>query len=281
MVAQAEAKNEAMSDAMILDAETGPDLGRVLDHAPNLADAIAAGEIETVYQPQFTLPDDRLIGAEALARWQHPELGTIGAAPLFAIAAQQGVMTKLSEHIVDNALREVIHWPANVRLSVNILPEEVAREGFADAFIVRMAEAGIEPKRLTVEITEEVLLGNLPKAAVTLAALRDEGVRTALDDFGAGFCNFRYLKILPLDYLKLDRSMVEGITRDERDLAVLRGIVAMASALGLRVIAEGIEHEDQRTIVAEEGCDTYQGFVRAAPMSAMRFRELALPQAAF
>lgn len=254
---------------------------RVLDHAPDLASAILGGEIETVYQPQFTLPTEQLIGAEALARWQHPQLGEIGAGPLFAIAEEQGLTTRLSHRIVANALAEFARWPGHLRLSVNVMPEEVAAGDFASAFLDRVAQAGVNPARLTVEITEEVLLGDLGKAAVTLGTMCEAGIRIALDDFGAGFCNFRYLKILPLDYLKLDRSMVEGVAEDERDLAVLRGIVAMGRALGLRVIAEGVETAAQRAIVADEGCDTYQGFLRAAPMPAKAFRELALAQSAF
>lgn len=261
-----------MPESPIFDAE----MQRVLGHAPDLAGAIARGEIETVYQPQFTLPEERMIGAEALARWQHPQLGEIGAGPLFAIAEEQGVTTPLSHRIVANALAEFARWPSLLRLSVNVLPEEVAAPDFSAEFLERVQRSGIDPRRLTVEITEEVLLGDLPQAAIALGALREAGIRIALDDFGAGFCNFRYLKILPLDYLKLDRSMVDGITEDERDLAVLRGIVAMGNALGLRVIAEGIETGAQRDIVAREGCDTYQGFLRAAPMPAKSFRELAL-----
>jgi EAL domain-containing protein (putative c-di-GMP-specific phosphodiesterase class I) len=253
----------------------------VLQHAPDLASAIARGEIETVYQPQFALQGERLVGAEALARWRHPALGEIGAGPLFAIAAEQGVMTRLSHRIVANALAEFARWPSHLRLSINVLPEEVAAHDFAAGFIERVSRAGIAAERLTVEITEEVLLEDLSKAAVALGAMRDIGIRIALDDFGAGFCNFRYLKVLPLDYLKLDRSMIDGIAEDERDLAVLRGIIAMASALGLKVIAEGIERQAQRDIVEIEGCDTYQGFLRAAPMSAKAFRDLALAQAAF
>lgn len=266
-----------MSETRHLETE----IQHVLDHVPDLASAIAHGEIETVYQPQFALPGERLVGAEALARWQHPELGEIGAGPLFAIAEEQGVTTRLSHRIVANALAEFARWPSELRLSVNVLPEEVAANGFAEGFLHRVTEAGINPARLTVEITEEVLLGDLPKAARTLGIMREAGLRIALDDFGAGFCNFRYLKILPLDYLKLDRSMIDGIATDERDLAVLRGIVAMGRALGLRVIAEGIETQLQCDIVAAEGCDTYQGFLRAAPMPARAFRELAKAQAAF
>lgn len=108
-----------------------------------------------------------------------------------------------------------------------------------------------------------------------MAELSAQGIAIALDDFGAGFCNFRYLKVLPLHYLKLDRSMVDGVTRDKRDLAVLRAIVAMASALDLKVLAEGIETEQQRDCIAEEGCAFYQGFLRAQPMSAVMFAKLA------
>lgn len=246
-----------------------------------LAGAMERGEIETVFQPQFTLPGDSLIGAEALGRWRHPQLGEIGAGPLFAMAEEQGLSSRLSRHLVAGALAEAASWPAAVRLSVNLMPEEVEVEGFAQTFLARVDASGIAHRRLTIEITEEVLLGDLPRAATTLAAIKDAGIRVGLDDFGAGFCNFRYLKILPLDYLKLDRSMVQGIATDARDRAVLRGIVAMARALGLRVVAEGVESERQRDIVAAEGCDTYQGFLRAAPMPAAAFRELALAQAAF
>lgn len=253
---------------------------RLLAQRPDLAAAIQRGEIETVFQPQFTLPQDRLIGAEALARWRHPSLGEVGAGPLFALAEEQGLSARLSEHIVDAALAEFARWPDHLRLSVNLMPEEVEVQGFAESFLARVSASAINPYRLTIEITEEVLLGDLSRAAATLTALRDAGLRIGLDDFGAGFCNFRYLKVLPLDYLKLDRSMIEGIVADERDLAVLRGIVAMGRALGLRVIAEGIETEDQRVIVAAEGCDSYQGFLRAAPMSADRLLALALAQAA-
>ena len=124
-------------------------------------------------------------------------------------------------------------------------------------------------------MTEQVLLTDVAHAAHALGALAAQGIRIALDDFGAGFCNFRYLKLLPLHYLKLDRSMIDGTAGDPRDLAVLRGIIAMAGALDLQVIAEGVETEAQRLLVAGEGCAAYQGFLRAQPMSADDFLALA------
>jgi EAL domain-containing protein (putative c-di-GMP-specific phosphodiesterase class I) len=136
-------------------------------------------------------------------------------------------------------------------------------------------ESGFAPDRLTLEVIEQALLNDVRQAADTLGRLSAEGVRVALDDFGAGFCNFRYLKLLPLNYLKLDRSMIDGIATDPRDLAVLRAIVAMARALGLEVIAEGVESEAQRLRIAEEGCAFYQGFLRSQPVSADMLLALA------
>ncbi|MHA6333744.1 EAL domain-containing protein [Qipengyuania sp. CAU 1752] len=257
------------------------ELARVSAHAPDLIGSIAQDQIETVYQPQFALDDDALVGGEALARWHHPVLGTIGAQTTFAIAEDQDAAVRLSEHVVDAALAQFATWPGHLRLSVNILPQEISANDFALRFLARVRESRVDPERLTVEITEDVLLGDLRSAALALGSLRDAGVAIALDDFGAGFCNFGYLKVLPLDYLKLDRSMVEGIATDHRDLAILRGIATMADALGLDVIAEGIEREAQRAIVAAEGCKAYQGFLRSAPVDATSFRQLALAQAAF
>ena len=140
------------------------------------------------------------------------------------------------------------------------------------------SDMSVDPARITLEITEQALLGDLDLAALSLGLLRDAGMRIALDDFGAGFCNFGYLKYLPLDILKLDRSMLDGVAENPRDRAVLRAMVAMAHALDLEVLVEGIEKEAQREIAQEEGCTAYQGFLRARPMTQEAF--LALMSAA-
>ncbi|MCB2045433.1 MAG: EAL domain-containing protein [Novosphingobium sp.] len=240
----------------------------------DLLGALDRDEIEILYQPQYALPDDRLVGAEALARWQHPELGRIGASALFAIAERADHVAQLSHHIATRALAGAATWPEPLRLSLNITPADLAASSFANSIAAAVVEADFSPDRLTLEITEEALLTDLDRSASGLAKLRDIGIRIALDDFGAGFCNFRYLKLLPLHYLKLDRVMVDDIVDDPRDLAVFRAILTMAQALGLKVIAEGIENEDQRALIAREGCDYYQGFLRAQPMSAEDFAAL-------
>jgi len=132
------------------------------------------------------------------------------------------------------------------------------------------AHLWLDPARLTLEITEQALLGDLDLAARSLGLLRDAGMRIALDDFGAGFCNFGYLKYLPLDCIKLD-----GVAENPRDRAVLRAVVAMAQALGLEILAEGVENEAQRRIAAEEGCTAYQGFLRAKPLTQEDFLQMA------
>jgi EAL domain-containing protein (putative c-di-GMP-specific phosphodiesterase class I)/GGDEF domain-containing protein len=242
----------------------------------DLLRAIDAGEIELVFQPQFSLPQDCLTGAEALTRWNHPKLGRIGAGALFAVAERADHIVPLSRHIARLALAGAKAWPDHLRLSLNVTAFELASEIYADELLAVLNVSGFPPQRLTLEVTEQALLADIQIAARTLTRLSEAGIRIALDDFGAGFCNFRYLKLLPLDYLKLDRSMVDGIISDARDLAVFRAIVAMAHALGLAVIVEGIETEAQRELIAEEGANFYQGFLRAKPMSGADFAALTL-----
>jgi EAL domain-containing protein (putative c-di-GMP-specific phosphodiesterase class I) len=243
--------------------------------ARDLEQAIEAGEIELLLQPQFRCDDDRLVGAEALVRWNHPDEGQIAGDALFEIALQADLARQLSAWVRDAAMAAAAEWPAPLRLSLNVTADDLADPGLAESVAATLAATGLAPELLTLEITEQALVDEIEHSAEVLQGLSKAGIRIALDDFGAGFCNFRYLKILPLHYLKLDRSMVDGITEDARDLAVLRGIIAMAHALGLEVLAEGIESEEQRALVEQEGCAFYQGFLRARPMGAQAFVRLA------
>jgi len=241
----------------------------------DLLGAIDRDEIEILFQPQFNLSDDRLVGAEALARWNHPELGRIGAGALFSIAERVDHVGPLSRHIAAKALSAACEWPGELRISINVTAADLSLGSYVRHMLDLVRDSGFSPRRLTLEVTEQTLIDDVALAAKTMAEFGAQGIRIALDDFGAGFCNFRYLKILPLHYLKLDRSMIEGVTSDKRDVAVLRAIVAMARALDLKVIAEGIEDEEQRLVAAREGCTYFQGFLRAQPMSAAMFMELA------
>ena len=241
----------------------------------DLLSALDRREIEVLFQPQFACDTGAVVGAEALARWRHPTLGAIGARDLFAVAERAALVAPLSRHVVARALEDAATWPDTLSLSLNITPEELGDPRFAADFAALIGRSDIAPHRLMLEITEDLLLRNLAQAASALKALRGLGFRTALDDFGAGFCNFRYLRELPLDALKLDKAMVEGVPADATALAVLRAIVALAKALGLAVYAEGIEDEIQRAAITAEGCDYWQGFLRAQPMSSDSVMALA------
>lgn len=237
--------------------------------------ALGEEQVEILFQPQFACDDGRLLGAEALSRWNHPRLGRIGVESLFDIAERSGEAARLTRHIAGRALTIAADWPERLHLSLNVTATDVTAEDFAEDIAAAVADAGFAPPRLTLEITERALVAELDRSAAQFETLAGQGVRIALDDFGAGFCNFGYLKRLPLHLLKLDKSMVEGVAENERDLAVLRAIVAMARALDLAVVAEGVETGAQRDAVTREGCAAWQGFLGAEPMTADAFAELA------
>lgn len=239
-----------------------------------LADALTADAVELLFQPQWRSSDGALAGAEALVRWNHPDHGNLAGDALVAIAQSGGIARRLSRHVVLGSLQAARAWPDTMRLSINVTAMDLFDRSFNEDLLAMMADIGFPPERLTLEITEQALVADLDRSAARLAMLADAGIRIALDDFGAGFCNFRYLKVLPLQALKLDRSMIEGIADDERDLAVLRGIIAMADALGLQVIAEGIETAAQRDVAVREGCAVWQGYFGARALSGVAFAEM-------
>jgi len=258
----------------------GTELGRVPGVKPaalesDLLRALDRREIEVVFQPQFSARDGSVAGAEALTRWRHPTLGMIGAKDLFGIAERAALVAPLSRHVVARALEDAASRPTELTLSLNITPEEMGDPRFAADFATLIGKSAIAPGRLMLEITEDLLLRNIDQAASALKALRKLGFRTALDDFGAGFCNFRYLRELRLDALKLDKIMVDDVPGDAKALAVLRAIIALGHALELDLYAEGIESEIQRATIQAEGCHYWQGFLRAMPMPSESVVELA------
>ncbi|MFM9829156.1 MAG: putative bifunctional diguanylate cyclase/phosphodiesterase [Sphingomonas sp.] len=238
--------------------------------AVDLRQAIAAGEIDIVFQPQVTVSTGQIVGVEALARWEHPRLGSLGAETLFAAAERADLVIGLSDHIQRIALDRAAAWPASLatlRLAINLTAADIARPDFADIFIDRVDASGFARSRLTVEITEGGLIDDLGVAAGLLAALRAAGCRVAIDDFGTGYSSLAYLKALPLDYLKIDKKLAQDIAGGARDRIVVRGVIDMARSLGLSVVAEGVETAEQLDLLAKEGCQYYQGFLCAPAMS--------------
>jgi EAL domain-containing protein (putative c-di-GMP-specific phosphodiesterase class I)/DNA-binding response OmpR family regulator len=240
------------------------------DLALEVAQAIERDEVEILFQPQVAIGGGAIVGVEALARWQHPTRGEIGAEALFGAAERARLTVALSEHVQRRALRRAALWPADLaelRLSINVTAEDVARPGFADLMLDRIDASGFPRRRLTIEITESGLIEDLGEAARLLAELRTGGCRVAIDDFGTGYSSLAYLKALPLDYLKVDKRLTQDITGSPRDRIVVRGVIDMARSLGLAVIAEGVETEEQLDLLAKEGCQFFQGYLCAEPLA--------------
>ncbi|HKY80248.1 MAG TPA: EAL domain-containing protein [Sphingobium sp.] len=241
--------------------------------------ALDRGEIGIVFQPQYPVDGDQMIGVEALARWNHAQYGPLGAGMLFATAERSDYMLPLSAHIQAEALRQAAAWPralVHLRLSINVTAEDIAQPGFMPQFLNLVDMSGFPRSRLTVEITEGGLIEDVDNATTLLTALRAEGLAVAVDDFGTGYSSLAYLKSLPLDYLKIDSGLAQDIAGTARDRIIVRGVIHMAKSLGLRVIAEGVETEQQRDLLAREGCDYYQGFLRSAGVSSAELVTLAL-----
>jgi diguanylate cyclase len=240
--------------------------------------AVSEGTIDLMLQPQFEVASGRLIGAEALARLSHPELGAIGAGDLFAAADRCDLREELSHLIQQRAIAGAAEWPAaldTLRLAVNLGAGEVT-DGFAGHLLELLAQSGFAPERLTLELTEETLIRDLDLASGQLEQLRAKGVRIAVDDFGTGYSSLAYLKALPLDYLKLDKAMTPDIVGTGKDRVVLRAIIAMGKGLGLAIIAEGVERAEELAMLKAEGCDYFQGFLRAPPLAPGEFERFAL-----
>lgn len=243
-----------------------------------LRDAIERDQIAILFQPQFEVTSGHLVGAEALARWQHPKLGEVGAGELFATADRCDLRHELSQLIQRKAIGVGAGWQGalgDLRLAVNLGAEELG-EGYADRLLALLADSGFAADRLTLELTEESLVRDVDLAAVQLERLRTKDVRVAVDDFGTGYSSLAYLKALPIDYLKLDKGMTPDIAGSGKDRIVLRAIIAMGKALGLKIIAEGVESENELEMLRAEGCDYFQGFLRSKPLGAEEFERFAL-----
>lgn len=257
-------------------ADNAPASGYRLEQ--EIVHAIERNEITVLFQPQFCVESGRITGAEALARWQHPQHGEIGAGTLFAIADKADFTRLLSRHIRLRAMEQASAWTGvlgKLRLSLNVTAEDLGEQGFAERELAMIAASAFDASRLTLEMTESALVPDLKRAAARFASLREAGVCIAVDDFGTGYSSLLYLKRLPLDYLKLDHAMTRDLGGAEADRIIVRSIIAMAKALDLKVIAEGVESEAQLAALREEGCDYFQGFLRGKAMEAEVFAQFA------
>jgi diguanylate cyclase (GGDEF)-like protein len=234
-------------------------------------------EFSLHYQPQVDIHSQQITGAEALIRWEHPDLGVIQPADFVPVAEKSGAIVSIGEWVLRTACTQLTKWHAigfpELNLAINVSARQVQEPTFVDNVVEIFQESGLDPECLELELTESLLMTNAESVIRSLTRLKDMGVKLAIDDFGTGFSSFDYLRRLPLDTLKLDQSFVHD-TSNLAGAALLSSIVALGHWLGLRVVAEGVETPEQLKFLRGLGCDTMQGYLFSRPLSGEQFKGL-------
>jgi diguanylate cyclase (GGDEF)-like protein len=229
-----------------------------------LQTAVSLQTFDVHYQPIVAADGGAVVGVEALLRWTHPSRGAVAPAEFIALAERSGLMSQLGEIVLRRALSDAARWPS-LSVSVNLSPVQIRERWLVDLVGVVMAETGIPSSRVVLEVTESVLIDNPQEALKRLEALRALGVSLALDDFGSGYSSLSYLQKFPFDRLKIDRSFVAALGATASAGAIIQSVVTLGHGLGMKVLAEGVETDEQRVLLRLAGCDEMQGFLFARP----------------
>lgn len=255
----------------LFDARVAGTLRRRLDLAAEVGRALERHELAVYYQPVVDLHDDAVVGFEALVRWHHPSRGVVLPAEFIPIAEQSGAIDAIGEWVLAEACRQAGAWRlptgGSPDMHVNLSARQLTNPNLAARVEEALREASLDPSQLVLEITETVLMEDIQASVDAIDVVRETGVRFAIDDFGAGYSSFAYLTRLPIDVLKLDRSLIDRLG-DHRDVAVVDTVVGLAHRLGLTALAEGVECREQLDLVRRSGCDLFQGFCFQRPVPA-------------
>lgn len=255
-----------------------------LDLEGELRQAIDQGDFILHYQPKVDLLEWSTVGVEALLRWNHAERGWISPAQFIPIAEETGLIVPLGEWVLQQACRQIKQWQGiglgAITVAVNISSHQFRHSDLVNTVMQAISKAGISPECLELEITESLLMRDVEDTIAALRTLKEDGLTLSIDDFGTGYSSLSYLKRFPIDTLKIDRSFVQDLHRDRDDAAICAAILAMAHELGLRVVAEGVELEEQVEFLRRHGCHEIQGFLYSKPLAAADLEALILGQAA-
>ncbi|RVU15439.1 putative bifunctional diguanylate cyclase/phosphodiesterase [Methylobacterium oryzihabitans] len=232
----------------------------------DMRQALARREFQLHYQPQLNLETDRLVGCEALIRWQHPERGTVPPGDFIPLAEEIGLIVPIGEWVIRQACRDAAAWPAPVSVAVNVSPAQFKSDRLVETVISALSNADLPAGRLEIEITEGVLLQENERTLHTLYRLRELGVRVSMDDFGTGYSSLSYLRSFPFDKIKIDRSFVHDMAKRPDGEAIIRAIAGLGRSLGMTTVAEGVETEDQMRRIRAEGCTEVQGYLVSRPL---------------
>jgi diguanylate cyclase (GGDEF)-like protein len=250
----------------------------------SLRHAIDNQEFITYYQPVLNLTSNKIVGLEALVRWQHPQLGILPPSEFLGLAEDTGLILNISESVMRSACIQTREWQlqglSSLRIAVNVSARQFQQKDFIERIIQILGESSLDPSCLELELTETSIMENPESAAKLLIEVRKLGVKVAVDDFGTGYSSLSYLKRLPIDTLKLDRSFVSGVTTDPDDAAMVMAIVTLAHNLRLRVVAEGVETNEQLNFLRLLRCDEGQGYLFSKPQPAEMLQQILMRESA-
>jgi len=238
----------------------------------DLREALSRNQLYLVYQPQISYRDHRVVGVEALLRWQHPELGMVPPDQFIPLAEQNGYIITIGEWVLDQACRQLREWHdlgfSELRMAVNLSTVQLHHNELPRVVNNLLQAYRLPPRSLELEVTETGLMEDISTAAQHLLSLRRSGAMIAIDDFGTGYSSLSYLKSLPLDKIKIDKSFVQDLLDDDDDATIVRAIIQLGKSLGMQVIAEGVETAEQETYIIAQGCHEGQGYHYSKPLSA-------------
>ncbi|MDF0750637.1 EAL domain-containing protein [Marinobacter sp. 71-i] len=239
--------------------------------------ALEQKEFELYYQPIVRTDSGQLCSAEALLRWNNPGLGMVMPDRFIPLAEETGLITPIGEWVLQEACMAAMRWKettgTGIGISVNVSPRQFRDPGFIDTVMNALESSGLPPQQLELEITERLILDNTIETADILRQLDQSGIRLSVDDFGTGYSALSYLKSYPFDTLKIDKSFVQDVMKEQDDASLVKAIINMAHSLGLRVIAEGVEEDAQTHFLQREGCDYSQGYFYSRPLPEKDFQE--------
>jgi len=272
-----EAKTERRGTFRFFGAELDTRARNALLLEADLRLAISRGELTLHYQPVLSLRTGKVVGAEALLRWDRPGLGIVGPLDFLQLAEETGLIVPISAWVLEEACRQAAAWSTlgdeRLRVAVNLSPSQFRRQDVRDLVLKTLARTGLDPCLLDLEITEGILMQEPQEVASVLRDLRKVGVKFSVDDFGTGYSALASVKTLPVDRLKIDRSFIRNLSSDGADAAIVRAIIGLGHSLGLGVISEGVETAEQVALLMGGGCDELQGFYFSRPLPPVAFEE--------